>query len=272
MTESKETKRKSFMMYTSYIAQIKKLSREEKGELLEAIYDYQLEGEVSSQLSPLVDMVFSFMQEQFDLDREKYDEKCDRLDRNKKRSYQKDDAEDDITLKSDRYQHDVFCNNNNNNNNKNNNNNNNNNTLNNNNNNIAPADRGKRVESFACGEGESESEGDKKERSDKGFEAFWEAYPRKQGRKDALSAWKKIKPPWGISHAEPLGSSNHPPLAVATDVASIFSLPCVKGGGTACRDGGIVLTKFYEYNPSVSFADSSPCTGEPAAVAGTVQS
>ena len=214
MTERKETKRKSFMMYTSYIAQIKRLSREEKGELLEAIYDYQLEGEVSSQLSPLVDMVFSFMQEQFDLDREKYDEKCDRLDRNKKRSYQKDDTEDDITLKSDRYQHDVFCNNNNNNNNNNKNNNNNNNTLNNNNNNIAPADRGERVESFACGEGESESEGDKKERSDKGFEAFWEAYPRKQGRKDALSAWKKIKPPWGISHAEPLGSSNYPPLVV----------------------------------------------------------
>ena len=26
----------------------------------------------------------------------------------------------------------------------------------------------------------------------------------------------------------------------ATDVASIFSLPCAKGGGTACRDGGIV--------------------------------
>ena len=26
----------------------------------------------------------------------------------------------------------------------------------------------------------------------------------------------------------------------ATDVAAIFSLPCAKGGGTACRDGGIV--------------------------------
>jgi len=42
--------------------------------------------------------------------------------------------------------------------------------------------------------------------------------------------------------------------------------------GTACRDGGIVLAKFYEYNPSVSFADSSPYTGEPTAAAGTMQS
>ena len=44
------------------------------------------------------------------------------------------------------------------------------------------------------------------------------------------------------------------------------SLPCVKGGGTACRDGGIVKT--YSNNPSVSFADSSPYTEEPTAAAG----
>ena len=33
------------------------------------------------------------------------------------------------------------------------------------------------------------------------------------------------KPPWGISHAEPIGSSNDPPLAevaTATDVATIL--------------------------------------------------
>ena len=90
------------------------------------------------------------------------------------------------------------------------------------------------------------------------------------------------KPPWGISHAEPIGSSNYPPLAVVTlppQMWLLSSASLVQMGddlqanrGTACRDGGIVLTNFYEYNPSVSFADSSPCTGEPAAAAGTVQS
>ena len=53
------------------------------------------------------------------------------------------------------------------------------------------------------------------------------------------------KPPWGISHAEPIGSSNDPPLAEVAPLPQMwqlpFSLPCVKGGGTACRDGGIVF-------------------------------
>ena len=42
--------------------------------------------------------------------------------------------------------------------------------------------------------------------------------------------------------------------------------------GTACRDGGIVFLILHKYNPSVSFADSSPYTGEPTAAAETVQS
>ena len=57
------------------------------------------------------------------------------------------------------------------------------------------------------------------------------------------------KPPWGIPHAEPLGSSNNPPLAVVALPPQMWqlslSLPCVKGGGTACRDGRIVLSFFY---------------------------
>ena len=84
------------------------------------------------------------------------------------------------------------------------------------------------------------------------------------------------KPPWGISHAEPIGSSNDPPLAEVAPLPQMwqlsFSLPCVKGGGTACRDGGIVFLISHKYNPSVSFADSSPYTGEPTAAAETVQS
>ena len=71
------------------------------------------------------------------------------------------------------------------------------------------------------------------------------------------------KPPWGISHAEPIGSSNDPPLAEVAPLPQMwqlsFSLPCVKGGGTACRDGGIVFLIFHEDNPSVSCADRADC-------------
>ncbi len=35
---------------------------------------------------------------------------------------------------------------------------------------------------------------------------------------------------------------------------------------------GLFFLISHQYNPSVSFADSSPYTGEPSAVAGTVQS
>ena len=46
----------------------------------------------------------------------------------------------------------------------------------------------------------------------------------------------------------------------ATNVATIFSLPCVKGGGTARRDGGIVLFHF-----STSTIPQSPSVTAPLA-------
>ena len=45
------------------------------------------------------------------------------------------------------------------------------------------------------------------------------------------------------------------------------SLPCVKGGGTACRDGGIVKGESSSLNnPSAAFGVSSLYTREPLAV------
>ena len=75
------------------------------------------------------------------------------------------------------------------------------------------------------------------------------------------------KLPWGIPHAEPIGSSNNPPLAVVAPPPQIWqlflSLPCVKGGGTACRDGGIVLLCFATSTIPQSLRDSSLYTREP---------
>ena len=46
-----------------------------------------------------------------------------------------------------------------------------------------------------------------------------------------------------------------------------MSLPCVKGGGTACRDGGIVKGENLSLNnPSAALGVSSLYTREPIAV------
>ena len=80
----KKGTRKSFVLYTSYADQIKLLNESEKAMLLDAIFEYQLTGELSVELCPMVAMAFSFMKRQFDEDDEKYAEKCARLSENAK--------------------------------------------------------------------------------------------------------------------------------------------------------------------------------------------
>ena len=88
----------------------------------------------------------------------------------------------------------------------------------------------------------------------------------------------KHLPPWGISRAEPIGSSKDPPLAKVAPLPQMwqlsFSLPCVNERKFASKLARLAVTEglFYfllhENNPSVSFADSSLCTREPSAAAG----
>ena len=52
--------RGSFILYHSYWEPIKGLPREQKGELLEAIYNFQVHGELIA-LSPSVEMAFAFI-------------------------------------------------------------------------------------------------------------------------------------------------------------------------------------------------------------------
>ena len=71
MENTKKGTRKSFVLYTSYADQIKLLNESEKAMLLDAIFEYQLTGELSVELCPMVAMAFSFMKRQFDEDDEK---------------------------------------------------------------------------------------------------------------------------------------------------------------------------------------------------------
>ena len=71
----------SFIMYVLHYNAIKALSREQKGELLEAIYIYQGEGKVI-ELSSIVNMAFSFIKNQLDIDNVKYLKICERNKKN----------------------------------------------------------------------------------------------------------------------------------------------------------------------------------------------
>ena len=58
------------------------LSHEESGMLLEAIFDYQLKGEINKNLSNTVSLVFLPLVDQFRRDEEKYNEKVERNKKN----------------------------------------------------------------------------------------------------------------------------------------------------------------------------------------------
>ena len=64
-------------------------------------------------------------------------------------------------------------------------------------------------------------------------------------------------PPWGIPHAEPIGSSNNPPLAVVAlppQMWQLFlSLPCVNGRKFASKLARLAVTEglFYYVLPRV---------------------
>ena len=65
--------RKSFLLYTEYFKQIKKLSIEQRGILLTAIMNFQ-SGEDLPDMDPLTDMCFGFISDDMQRNNEKYEE------------------------------------------------------------------------------------------------------------------------------------------------------------------------------------------------------
>ena len=66
-----------FVMYRDYREYFSYLSQAEKGDLLDAIFDYAFEGKTGEELSPLASLTFAFVRNQMDRDFEKYDKKCE---------------------------------------------------------------------------------------------------------------------------------------------------------------------------------------------------
>lgn len=63
-------------MYTDYAKYFGKLTTRERGELITAIFDYQIHGKTPEALSDKADMAFAFISDQLDRDREKYESRC----------------------------------------------------------------------------------------------------------------------------------------------------------------------------------------------------
>lgn len=64
--------KESFVIYKSFYPPIKTLSFEEKGMLLDAIFQYQIEG-ITPELPPILNMAFQFMRDQFERNDLKYE-------------------------------------------------------------------------------------------------------------------------------------------------------------------------------------------------------
>jgi hypothetical protein len=74
-------KKDSFIIYKAFYKPIAGLSLEHKGELLESIFKYQIDGEEPDPGSPVY-IPFQFFKNQFDVDFEKYKKVCERNRRN----------------------------------------------------------------------------------------------------------------------------------------------------------------------------------------------
>ena len=66
-----------FLIYKSQYSAIKILTSEEKSELLDAIFSYQIEGKIGD-LSPRLCIAFAFIKNQFEIDNAKYKKTCEK--------------------------------------------------------------------------------------------------------------------------------------------------------------------------------------------------
>ena len=75
----------SFVMYHEWKTYFDMLTLDEKGELITAIFEYQVNEKVNDNLSPMLLMAFAFMKNQFDRDSASYEEKRQQLVENGKK-------------------------------------------------------------------------------------------------------------------------------------------------------------------------------------------
>lgn len=78
----KLTNKNSFILYADQYASVKKLSVEQRGELLTSLYEYSIFGKILETDDLALDLVFTMFKETLDRDKEKYIAKCEANKRN----------------------------------------------------------------------------------------------------------------------------------------------------------------------------------------------
>ena len=67
------------MLYTAQYPAIKTMTQEQKGDLLDALYAYAIDGaQISAEADPMVQMAFAFIRDAIDRAQGKYKAKCER--------------------------------------------------------------------------------------------------------------------------------------------------------------------------------------------------
>ena len=83
-----KNEKSGFLLYKEQFDGISQLSLIERGELLTAIYQYQIHGNISVNLSVSASMAFMFIKGQFERDKQKYSETCEKRKRAVETRYQ----------------------------------------------------------------------------------------------------------------------------------------------------------------------------------------
>ena len=86
-----KNKKPSFLLYRSFYEPIKNLNNEDLGKLFRSIYEYQV-SETIPDSNTSIYMAFQFFKNQFDLDSEKYLQRCEKNSENVKKRWNKEDT------------------------------------------------------------------------------------------------------------------------------------------------------------------------------------
>lgn len=159
------TEQPGFVLYNSYAEQFAMLSLEDRGALITALFEYQIESEIPSGLSPAAMMAFSFIKMDLDKNAQKYQERCEKNRSNgSKGGRPKNQTVLEETQKTERFSEKPKKPN-------------------------INENKKEKENINTIITPPTPSKGETEER----FADFWQAYPRKEAKEKARQAFKKLK-------------------------------------------------------------------------------
>ena len=95
-----------FMLYTAQYPAIKTMTQEQKGDLLDALYAYAIDGaQISAEADPMVQMAFAFIRDAIDRAQGKYEAKCER---NRQTALKREQKKREAQTYTNVHEHDAY--------------------------------------------------------------------------------------------------------------------------------------------------------------------